>query len=89
MYYNIDSETFAISIFNDGEDVPFQFQPDYPNLDKFDTYEEAETWAKLQIKSFDENEPYAPDGKGLPGKPKPTAEEVELLKQQILSRFNA
>jgi hypothetical protein len=86
MYYTIDAQTFAISIFNDGEDVPFQFQPDYPNLDKFDSYEEAETWAKLQIKSFDENEPYAPDGKNLPGTPKPTAEEINANLERLRNR---
>lgn len=79
MYYNIDTETFAISFFNEGDLIPFMFQPDYPNFDKFDSYEEAEIWAKLQIKSYEENEPYAPEGKNIPGKPKPTAEEIARI----------
>ena len=66
MRYEINPETFAISIFNDGETVPFQYQPDYPNLDKFDSYEEAEAWA---IASIAAHEPgathHAPNGKGL------------------------
>jgi len=69
MRYEID-ENFAVRIFNDGDDVPFWYQPDYPNTDKFDSKEEAETWAKLAIASYDPNEPYAPVGKGIPGEPK-------------------
>ena len=49
MRYEVDSETFAIKIYNDGDDVPFQFQPDYPNGDKFDSIDEASAWAELSI----------------------------------------
>lgn len=76
MKYEIDDQTFAVSIFEDGESVPFWFQPDYPNYDKFDSYEEAEEWAKLAVLSHNENYAYfAPEGKGIAGKPKPTEEE--------------
>lgn len=81
MRYEIDSETFAISIYQDGAEKPFWFQPDYPNGDKFDTYEEAETWAELAIKSQDEKYGFTPpDGKGLPENPKPTQEQINEAK---------
>ena len=79
MRYEID-ENFAVRIFNDNENVPFWFQPDYPNGDSFDSYDEAQTWAQLAIASYDENEPFVPIGKGLSGEPKPTPEEVAAMK---------
>ena len=73
MYYEIDSKTFAIKLFDGINPEPFQFQPDYPNLDKFDSYEEAEEWAKLAIKSHDPDYGfYPPNGKGLTGEAKLT-----------------
>jgi hypothetical protein len=70
MRYEIDTVTFAISIFNDGADVPFQYQPDYPNLDKFDSYEEAEAWALAAIAAHTPDAThYAPNGKGLAPEP--------------------
>jgi len=86
MYYNIDLKTFAISFFNEGSSVPFMFQPDYPNLDKFDSYEEAEIWANLQINSYEENEPYAPIGKNIPAQFKPTSEEIAINLQRLRDR---
>ena len=48
MRYEVDSETFAIKIYNDGDDVPFQFQPDYPNGDKFDSVEDGvDDWVEV------------------------------------------
>jgi hypothetical protein len=66
MYYEIDDE-FAVRIFNDGDSIPFWFQPDYPNEDTFDSREEAETWAKLAIAAYYESQPAPPIGKGLKG----------------------
>jgi len=86
MRYEIDSETYAIKIYNDGDDVPFQFQPDYPNGDKFDSVEEASTWAELSIAAHsDDVNVYAPNGKGLAGeaKPDPKARENLLAKLGI------
>ena len=71
MRYEIDPTTFAVSIFDDGATVPFQFQPDYPNGDTFDSVAEATTWAELAVASFDPSQPYAPIGKGLVGEAKP------------------
>jgi len=81
MRYEIDSETFAISIYQNGADIPFWFQPDYPNGDKFDSVEEAEIWANLAVASHDPDYGFTPpDGKGLPENPKPTEEEILLAK---------
>ena len=33
MRYEIDEQTFAVSIYEDEQNVPFWFQPDYPNYD--------------------------------------------------------
>jgi hypothetical protein len=68
MRYEVDPTNYAIKIFNDGEDIPFQFQPDYPNGDKFDSVEEASTWAEAAIAAHsNECLIYAPNGKGLAG----------------------
>lgn len=86
MYYEVNPETFAIKIYNDGEDIPFQFQPDYPNGDKFDSVEEASQWAELSIAAhLPECLIYAPNGKGLQGetKPDPKARENLLAKLGI------
>ena len=81
MRYEIDAETFAIKIFNDGENIPFQFQPEYPNGDKFDSIAEASAWAELSIAAHSPDVmEYAPNGKGLAPevKPNPNA-KAELL----------
>jgi hypothetical protein len=81
MRYEIDSETYAIKIYNEGETVPYQFQPDYPNGDKFDSVAEASQWAELSIAAHSDDCPvYAPSGKGLPGASKPTQAEITLAK---------
>jgi hypothetical protein len=64
MRYEIDQDTFAISIFEDGQDIPFQYQPHYPNGDSFDSFEEAESWAVAAVAAHSpEVNFYAPDGK--------------------------
>jgi len=77
MRYEIDPTTFAISIYEEGKDVPFWYQPDYPNTDKFDSYEEAEQWALSAIQSYDVDfEFYPKDGKNLEPRKKPTKQEI-------------
>ena len=75
MRYEI-TENFEVKIFNDGDETPFWFQPDYPNGDNFDDAVEAEAWAKLAIASFLDSEPFAPVGKGLAGEAKKVYERV-------------
>ena len=81
MRYEI-TDKFEVKIFNDGEDVPFWFQPDYPNGDNFDDAAEAETWAKLAVASFLDLEPYPPIGKGLAGENKFTLEEIAEMQKR-------
>lgn len=86
MKYEVNPDTFAINIYQDGESVPFHFQPDYPNGDKFDSVEEASAWAELSIAAHSDNcLIYAPNGKGLAGeaKPDPKARENLLAKLGI------
>jgi len=86
MRYEVNPETYAIKIYNDGDDVPFQFQPDYPNGDKFDSVNEASAWAELSIAAhLPECLIHAPNGKGLAGeaKPDPKARENLLAKLGI------
>lgn len=74
--YTVDEDN-TIEVFVEGQEPPMLRQPWYPNQDAFDTKEEAETWAQLFIDSLvDEAAPYAPIGKGIPGEPKPTKEEI-------------
>lgn len=77
MHYEIDESTYAIKIFDGVNAEPFMFQPHYPNGDSFDSFEEAENWAKEQIKA--QNPEYgffAPNGKGLAGEAKPTPAQL-------------
>jgi hypothetical protein len=84
MRYEVDPTNYAISIFNDGEDTPFQFQPDYPNGDKFDSVEEASAWAEASIAAHsDECRVYAPNGKGLDGEPKPDPQAYQKLLDKL------
>jgi hypothetical protein len=81
--YAIDSLN-SIEIFKEGAEAPMLRQPHYPNKDAFETMAEAEDWAKLFILSItDEEAPFAPSGKGLAGRPKPTKEQkLEMLKKE-------
>lgn len=84
MRYTVDSDTFAINIYNDNEDVPFQYQPDYPNGDKFDSMEEATAWAEASIAAHDPNVlVYAPNGKGLAGE----AKEDPSIKANLIAKL--
>jgi len=70
MRYEIDEDN-AVKVYQDGEDVPFLFQPNYPNRTPFESQADAEEWAKLYVESMlDDSAPYAPQGKGLQGEPK-------------------
>jgi len=86
MRYTVDPVNFAINIYHDDKDIPFQFQPDYPNGDPFDSVEEASAWAELSIAAHSpEVMEYAPNGKGLAPeiKPDPNAKAALLAKLGI------
>jgi hypothetical protein len=84
MYTFTVNDANTIEVFVEGQEAPMLRQPHYPNQDAFDTKSEAEEWAQLFITSMtDEAAPFAPIGKGIPGEPKPTKEEIlERLKKQ-------
>jgi hypothetical protein len=85
MRYEIDPVTYAISIFDDGATIPFHYQPDYPNGDQFDTFEEAESWAQASIAAHQpEATHHAPIGKNVA--PHPIVDEAtESLKLKLKS----
>jgi hypothetical protein len=77
IYHTIDPTTFAISIFDGINEEPFNYQPNYPNGDAFDSVEEATAWAEEAIKSHDPSYGfYPPSGKGVSGEPKPTPAQM-------------
>ena len=81
MRYEITDDNVVL-VFNDGESVPHLSQPDYPNFDKW-TKAEAKEWADVYIASLDESDLfYAPEGKGLARKAKPTPEEIAAWNAQ-------
>jgi hypothetical protein len=81
MNYTIDNQTFAINIYDGVNPEPFWYQPDYPNGDKFDSYNEADNWAKLAIQSMDSEYGYfPPNGKDLSPEAKPTAQQIAKYK---------
>lgn len=77
MRFEVDSNN-AVNIFNDGDTVPFLFQPTYPNGDKFDSNTEASVWGALKVLAFDPAQLDAPIGKGLPATPKVVSPDPEI-----------
>jgi hypothetical protein len=82
MYTYTVSNSNTVEVFVEGQEAPMLRQPHYPNQDAFDTKAEAAEWAQLFIVAMEnENAPFAPIGKGIPGGPKPTkAQILEQLK---------
>jgi hypothetical protein len=81
MYYEINQETYAVNVYDGRNPEPFWYQPNYPNGDTFDSYAEAEEWAKLAVLSHDPDYGfYPPNGKGIAPEAKPTAEELRMAK---------
>ena len=67
----------TVLVFVEGQQAPMLAQPAYPNGDAWESTKKAEAWAKLFIASLtDADAPFAPEGKGIAGKPKPTPEEI-------------
>ena len=88
MDYAIDNDNgFAVRVF-DGADTPIIFQPDYPNGDAFGSHEEAESWAKLAIEArLNPDAPFAPNGRGLVGEPKPQQIIDPLSNDQVAAQL--
>jgi len=51
MRYEIDKNN-AVKIYNDDEDFPFAFQPDWPDTTPWANADEAKSWAELLIESI-------------------------------------
>jgi len=70
--YEIENDTYAIRVFNDSEDVPFLYQPHWPNGESWGSFNDADTWAKLYIDALeneeDENVLLPPTGPGVEAK---------------------
>lgn len=82
--YQVNPDTYAITFWDGINAEPYQFQPDYPNGDPFDSVEEASAWAELSIAAHSpEVMEYAPNGKGLAPEIKPDP----LAKQKLLAKL--
>jgi hypothetical protein len=73
MRYEID-ENNAVHMWNDTQDEPFLFQPDWPNGTPWANAEEAENWAKAKIAELEDPEAY--EAPAFPG-----AEPVKQYRQ--------
>jgi hypothetical protein len=84
MYTYTVNDSNTVEVFVEGQEAPMLRQPHYPNQDAFGTKAEATEWAQLFIAAIEnEDAPFAPIGKGIPGEPKPTKEQIlEQLKTQ-------
>jgi hypothetical protein len=84
MYTFTVNDANTIEVFAEGQEAPTLRQPYYPNQEAFESKAAAKKWAKLFIASMeDETAPFAPIGKGIPGEPRPTKEQIlEMLKKQ-------
>lgn len=86
MRYEIDKDNFTVSIFQDGEDIPFWLQPNYPNNDPFDSIEEATEWALLAIEAQENTTaPMPPIGKGIAGEPREPAVDTSAALEVLSS----
>lgn len=75
--YEIEEGTNAIRVFYNDSDVPSLFQPHYPNGEAWADAADATAWAELYVASvLDADAPYAPNGPGEEGAPKPTPEQI-------------
>jgi hypothetical protein len=82
--YEIEEGTHAVRVYYGDSEVAGLFQPHWPNGDSWDSAEEAEQWAQLFVASMDDPEaPFAPNARGEEGAPKPTAEEIQAMMDEM------
>lgn len=87
--YEIEEGTNAVKVFYENSDVPSLYQPDYPDQTPWESAAEAEEWAKLYIASIEnEDAPYAPIGRGIPGEAKPTPEQIAEWEAERQAQLN-
>jgi hypothetical protein len=79
MKYEIDKDN-AVQIFQDDSDVPFVFQPDWPNGTPWANKAEAEGWAKQTILALEDE---AADWAGI-SPDQPTQKRPEPVEPQTI-----
>lgn len=84
--YEIDSEN-TVKVFGADSQRPILIQAQWPNGEAWSDSAEATAWAELYvIEISDDQSLLAPFGRGLPGRPRLTAEqkmEIDKLRQAI------
>lgn len=74
--YEIDAETFAITMWDGINEDPFMFQPWYPDSTPWADAADADRWAQLKVAELTDNT--APRAGNSPDQltiPRPTAEQ--------------
>jgi len=86
----IEAGTHAVRVWYPGSDAPSLLQPDWPNTTPWASRAEAQAWADLYVESLEDTDaPYAPNGPGEAGAPKPTAEEIAEMQAKMQARQNS
>lgn len=81
MRYEIDSENYAITMWDGVNEEPFMYQPWYPDGTPWASYNDAKRWADLKVAELtDETAPLAGNSPDQLTLPRPTAEELRQLK---------
>jgi hypothetical protein len=71
LIYTVNDNPLEVYIYVSGNPVPIIYQPNWPNGNAWDTYNDADLWAQSCILSItDPDAPYAPAGPGLSGEPR-------------------
>ena len=84
MRYEVNADNFEIYFWDDINPEPYQYQPNYPNGDPFDSVEEATAWADASLAAHDPAVGfYAPIGKGF----EPEAKVDTTAKEQLLQEL--
>lgn len=72
MRYEIDQNTFAITVFVETQEPPVLFQPFWPDGTEWGSLEEAEAWASQYVKAANNwQELFPPSGPGEEPTPQP------------------
>ena len=86
----IEEGTHAVRVWYPDSDAPSLLQPDWPNTTPWASRAEAQAWADLYVESLEDTDaPYAPNGPGETGAPKPTAEEIAEMQAKMQARQNS
>jgi hypothetical protein len=78
-------ENNAVKCFKSGSNVPFSFQPNWPNGDAWVDAAEATAWAELYLASINDPEaPYAPQKRGVDGLAKPPKAKRDAISALLI-----